>query len=143
MKKALAILLLLSLCLGLCACGGEKELPPSMENYQKRLGSKYEITQLSNNELSTAYASELKLNVGDYEVKSAFKAIHKDDAEKVVIVVECGSADLGLALQDELAANMDVLKKVNGDSFIVSLTDVYVISGVKSAVSDTTGYTYK
>ena len=142
MKKVLAILLLLSLCLGLCACGGEKELPPSMENYQKRLGSKYEITQLSKGELSTAYAAELKLNVGDYEVKSAFKAIHKDDADKVVVVVECSSADLALKLQDDLAANMDALREKYGDSFIVSLTDVYVVCGPKAAVSDTTGYKY-
>lgn len=129
MKKIVAFLLVVCLCIGLCACA-------SMDTFKDNLGSDYRKTELDDDDLE-AYEEMLDIDADDYDVKSAIQAVHKKKGTTVVII-ECGSNAKANELSDDAEDIIDFLKKSYSSSysFGISVEGRFVLLGEESAIED-------
>lgn len=128
MKKLIAMLLMLCLGIGLCACA-------SMDNFEDNLEGKYAITLLDDDDLED-YADLLDLDVDDYNIKSAIEATHKKKYTSVVII-ECGSSAKASKLAEDAEDIVDILEAYyRGYTFDCTKKGRFVLFGEVDAIDD-------
>ena len=128
MKRILAMVLALCLCIGLCACG------MSMDKLKDNLGSSYKKVRLDDEDLE-AYADLLGLDVDDYDIESAIQATHKKKGIGVVII-ECGSKKEAEELADDGEGMVDYLSEYYGTnySFDMVVKGKFILCGEERAI---------
>lgn len=132
MKKIVAFLLAVCLCVGLCACA-------SMDSFKDNLGDNYKKTILDEDDLE-GYAELLGLDADDYKIKSALEATHKKKGTGVVII-ECGSAELAEELADDAEDMVEYLTKSYGSAYTFghAIKGRFVLFGEENAIDDALG----
>lgn len=132
MKKIFALILVLCLCAGLCAC-------VSMDKFEDNLGSSYKRTTLSDDDLED-YAELLDIDVDDYDVKSAIQATHSKK-KTTVVIIECGSQSKAKKLANDAEDIVDYLERAYGSSysFGIETKGRFVLFGEKTAIDDALG----
>ena len=132
MKKLLAILLVLCMCIGLAACA-------KMEDFEDNLGRDYEIENLSDDDMEY-FAEYMDVDVDDFDVQDAIEATNEDTGVGVVII-ECGSKKLAEELADEAGAIVKLLELSYSSkySFDVETKGAFVLIGEEDAIADALG----
>lgn len=130
MKRIFALILVVCISVGLCACSA------SMDDFKSNLGDDYKIITLSDRDLDD-YADLLYLDVSDYGVKSAIEAKHKQKSTSVVII-ECGSSSQAEQLSKDADDIVFLLEYTYGSrySFDIKCEDSFVLFGESTAIND-------
>lgn len=133
MKKILAMLLLLCLCLSLTACG------VSMDKFEDNLSDDYDIESIDDDDLEE-YAELLDLDMDDYEIEDAIEATHEKTG-KGVMIIECGSKKAAEELGDDAEGMVKLLKAYYGSgySFDLVVEGKFVLIGEEDAIEDALG----
>ena len=132
MKKVLALLLTLCLCVTLSAC-------TTMETFESNLGDEYSKTIMDDNDLEV-YADLLDLEVDDYSIKSAIEAEHKTKYISVVII-QCANNSKARKLANDAEDIIDMLENTFGSSYSFDLVvkNSFVLVGETNAIGDALG----
>lgn len=132
MKKVLALLLTLCLCVTLSACA-------TMETFESNLGDKYSKTILDDDDLED-YADLLDIEVDDYSIKSAIEAKHKTKYTSVVII-QCANNTKAKKLANDAEDIIGMLENTfsSAYSFDIVVKSSFVLFGESTAIDDALG----
>lgn len=111
MKKMIAVLLMLCVCIGLCACGGTKGFADKLQ----RDGLSVVKMEMDDKRV-LKYEEKLGISAANYEIESLLDARYEEvngAAKKLVtavVIVECGSDSKAESLVNDTKGVIDLLK---------------------------------